>query len=181
MLINQQLEEFYLLQPQQSSLANDQFFVLEQRKQEISFGNQAALKNILTEESQLKEESKSVPVELDEDQPKGPLDTMKNFKIDTVVNPFKITDDNKKELDIVPQEHKREVELHMKVPQGILKYSDNGTNSDLCSVFETERQNHVGFELGQSESKTSFSQSVFDSQRESCINNPSLYFSYQGQ
>ena len=85
---------------------------------------------------------------------------MKNFKIDTVVNPFKISSSNgnqKSDLDIVPQEHKREVELHMKMPQGILKYSDNGTNSDLCSVFETERQNHVGFELGQSESKTSFS------------------------
>ena len=68
---------------------------------------------------------------------------MSNFKIDTVVNPFKITsgEGQKNEGDIIPQEHKREVELHMEIPKGILKYSDNGTNSDLCSVFETERQN----------------------------------------
>ena len=77
-------------------------------------------------------------------------------------NPFKIRQDAA--TAIVPdQQHRKEQQLQMKLPSGILKSGSHGDNDDLELVFQSARSTNekkrVDFELECSE----FTQSVYDS------------------
>ena len=69
-------------------------------------------------------------------------------------NPFKIRQDA--EMAIVPdQQHRKEQQLQMKLPSGILKSGSYGDNVDLELVFQSARSTNekkrVDFELEGSE------------------------------
>ena len=176
MLINEQLQQFYNLQPQQGSLG-DSFFIIEKlpanhpkvANQEISFGNQQVLKDMI-------ERNNGAEPRSNEQEPSIESAPLKEEELEQEgLNPFKIRDDTK--CGIVPnrQEIEEREGLKLKIPSGILKSSNgpasNETDSDYIDLSHRDiisDRKRVDFLMSQaSKSKSDFSQSVFDSQLQS--------------